>query len=428
MGYYLNYEGGTIDFSLPSGWNVLTCQDCAAVPVVADVEKEIDRALDNPVGSPTLGELAQPGMNVVVLFDDVQRPTPSHLAFPHILDRLNSAGIPDERISGLCAMGTHPALTHEQLEKKAGKGTFDRLEGRIYNHDSRSDENILIGRTYRGTLVEVNRLVAQADLVVGIGECMPHPYSGFGGGCKIILPGVSSYRAVADHHYTWMRQRNSRLSLLRGNPFYEDIVEAGRLARLSFKLDFIMNEKHEVIRAFAGDPVEEHIKASEYAASLYLIPLPKRPDVVITSAAPLEIGVNAMKSLLNASFAVRTGGTIIWVASQKNAGPIMPLVEQMATKESANNYHHRLLRNDIPDHLKAFGISFIMMVVIFKELSEKFNVIHVAEALTKEQVSMMNFSYASNLDEAISETFKKMPKADVAIFPSGGSAIPGVPS
>ncbi|MCX5832254.1 MAG: nickel-dependent lactate racemase [Deltaproteobacteria bacterium] len=426
MSYYLNYEGGKLEFSLPPAWNVLTCQDCSATPVVDDVEKEIGRALDNPIGSLRVEELAKPGMDVVVLFDDVQRTTPAYLVFPPILDRLNRAGIPDERISGVCALGTHPALSPEQLEKKVGKEVIRRLQGRVFNHDPRSDDNILVGRTNRGTTVELNKLVAQADLILGIGECMPHPYSGFGGGCKIIMPGVSSYRAVAEHHYTWMRHRNSKLNLLQGNPFYEDLAEVGRMSRLAFKLDFIMNEKHQVIRAFAGDPVEEHRKASEYAASLYMISLPKRPDVVITSAAPLEIGVNAMKALLNASFAVRTGGTIIWVASQKNAGPIMPLVEQMATKETANEYHRRLLRGDIPDHLKNFGISFIMMVVIFKELSEKFTVIHVPEALTKEQVDMMNFTYASSLDEAVSATFAKMPTADVAIFPSGGASIPDI--
>lgn len=426
MDYYLNYEGGRINFSLPSGWNVLTCQDCSAVSEVQDVDSEIERVLDSPIGSLRLEELGKPGMDVVVLFDDIQRPTPSHLAFPHILNRLNRAGVPDERISAVCALGTHPLHTREQLEKKAGKETFRRLEGRVYNHDPRSNENILIGRTSKGTLVEVNKLVAQSDLIIGIGECMPHPYAGFGGGCKIVMPGVASYQAVADHHYTWMRHRNCKLNLLEGNPFYEDIVDAGRLSRLNFKLDFVMNERHGVIKAFAGDPVEAHKKASEFASSLYLIPLAKRPDVVITSAAPLEIGVNAMKSLLNASFAVRTGGTIIWVASQKNSGPIMPLVEQMATKETANEYHHRLIRGDIPDHLKNFGISFIMMVVIFKELSEKLSVVHVTEALTKEQVDMMNFIYASNLDDAVSATFKSMPKADVAIFPSGGSVIPGI--
>jgi nickel-dependent lactate racemase len=426
MSYYLNYEGGKMDFSLPSGWNVLTCQDCSAIPVVKDVGKEIERALDNPIGTAPIEELARPGMDVVLLFDDAQRPTPAHLAIPPILDRLNKAGIPDERIRAVCALGTHPLLSPEQLEKKVGKEAFGRLKDRICNHEPHSSENILIGRTHRGTMVEINKYVALADLIIGVGECMPHPCSGFGGGCKIILPGVMSYRAVADHHYTWLRHRNARVNMLDGNPFYEDIVDAARLSRLAFKLDFIMNERHEVIRAFAGDPVEGHRKASEYAASLYYVPLPKRPDVAITSAAPLEIGVQVVKALMMAGFCTRTGGTIIWVASQKQAGPIMPLLEQIATQESANDYHHRLIRGDVPAHLKAFGISYIMMGVIFKDLAEKFDIIHVTEGLSKEQVEMMKFTYAASLEEAISATYKKIPGADVAIFPSGGNIIPGI--
>jgi hypothetical protein len=67
-----------------------------------------------------------------------------------------------------------------------------------------------------------------------------------------------------------------------------------------------------------------------------------------------------------------------------------------------------------------------MQVVYFKELAEKFNVIHVTEGLTPEQVKMMKFTYASNLPEAIDIASRTMPKADVAIFPSGGNIIPGV--
>jgi hypothetical protein len=85
-----------------------------------------------------------------------------------------------------------------------------------------------------------------------------------------------------------------------------------------------------------------------------------------------------------------------------------------------------LIEGDIPDHLRAFGISYIMMVVYFKELSEKFNVFHVTEGLLPEQVNMMKYSYAPNLQEAINRVSKDFPKADVAIFPSGGDVIPEV--
>jgi nickel-dependent lactate racemase len=255
---------------------------------------------------------------------------------------------------------------------------------------------------------------------------MPHPNAGFGGGCKIVMPGVCSYRSVAEHHYTWLRHRKSRVNVLDGNSFYEEIADAGQLARLAFKLDFIINEKKEVIRAFAGDPVAEHREAARFAASLYLVPLPKLADVTITAAFPLEVGVQATKALAMAGFCTRYGGTIIWVAPQREAGSIMPLVKEMASAESAAAFHRRLIAGDVPDALKSLGISYVMQVVAFKQLAENFNVIHVTDGIAPEQVRMMKFAYAPNMKEAIDQAAKTTPAADVAIFPSGGTIIPEV--
>jgi nickel-dependent lactate racemase len=426
MNYYLNYNGGRIDFPLPPEWNVLSSRDCAPAPVVEDAVKEVERALDHPIGSQPIEKIARPGMRTVVLFDDMQRPTPASAAFPAVLNRLNRAGVPDERITAICARGTHPAPSPEQLEKKIGGEALRRLEGRVHIHDSQSPENVWIGKTRWGTAVEINRHVAEADLVLGIGACMPHPYAGFGGGCKMIMPGVASYRTIGDHHYNWLRNKGCKLNVLEGNPYYDEIVEMARLAGLAFKIDFLMNENNQIIKIFAGDPVEEHRQAAAHAASLYKVDLPKQADIVITSASPLEIGVQATKSLLNAKLAARTDGIIIWVAAQKQAGPLMALIEQMAAARSANEYHRRLLNGDIPDSIKPYGISFFMLGVPFKEMSEQYRVVHVTEGLTREQVEMMNFTYAATLDEAIRQVRAKMPKADVTILPSGGTIIPSV--
>jgi nickel-dependent lactate racemase len=426
MSHYVNYEKEKITFSLPKGWNLISDKDRPLISGVADPLQEIRHALDHPIGSPKIEELVRPGMEVVLLFDDLQRPTPVHLALPEMMDRLNRTGIPDKRISGICALGTHPIPTLEHLKKKVGEEVFSRLQGRIFSHDPHASDNVIIGKTHRGTLVEINRRVAFSDLIIGVGECMPHPIAGYGGGYKIIMPGVCSYRSVADHHFTWMRHRNSRVNLLDGNSFYEEIVDAGRLSRLAFKLDFIINEKKEIVRAFSGDPVAEHREASNYAAFLYLIPLPRLADVTIASAFPLEVGVQATKALTMAGFCTRSGGAIIWVAPQKEAGPILPLIREMGSSESAGDFHRRLIEGSIPDHLKSFGISYIMQVVYFKELAEKFTVVHVTEGLSPEQVHMMKFSYSPNIQEAIDRVSKKMPQADVVIFPSGGNIIPHI--
>ena len=124
MNPYVNYGQEKMFFPLPKGWNLISSEDNPPIAGVLDPLKEIKRALDHPIGSPRIEELARPGREVVLLFDDLQRPTPAHHALPEILNRLNRAGIPDERISGVCALGTHPTPTLEQLEKRPGKKSF----------------------------------------------------------------------------------------------------------------------------------------------------------------------------------------------------------------------------------------------------------------------------------------------------------------
>jgi len=426
MGYYINYENRRIEFSLPEAWNLISGRDKPPVSGVSDPLQEVRRALDHPIGSPKIEELARPGMEVVLLFDDLQRPTPADIVLPEIMDRLNRAGVPDARIKAVCAIGTHPFHTLEQMKTKVGERAFSRLQGWLISHDPYASDNVIIGRTHRGTLVEINKYVAFADLVIGVGECMPHPVAGYGGGYKLLMPGVSSYRSVADHHFTWMRHPSSKVNVLDGNFFWEEIVDAGRISKMAFKIDLIINEKKEIVRGFAGEPLEEHRVAARYAETHYLVPLSKLADVTITSAYPLEIGVQATKALTMAGFCTRAGGTIIWVAPQKEAGPIMPLIKEMGSSESASDFHCRLIDGNIPEHLRAFGISYIMQVVYFKELAEKFHVIHVTEGLSPEQVQMMKYSYFPSLQEAIDEVAKVMPQAGVAIFPSGGNTIPEV--
>jgi nickel-dependent lactate racemase len=195
---------------------------------------------------------------------------------------------------------------------------------------------------------------------------------------------------------------------------------------MAFKLDMVINEKKEIIRAFAGETMAEHTEASKFAASLYWVPLPKFSDITITSAFPLEIAVQATKALSMARYCTRSGGIIIWAAPQKEAGPIMPLVKEMASDETATDFHRRLIAGTVPDHLTSFGISYIMQVVFFKELAETFDVIHVTEGLPTETVKMMKFAHARTLPEAVGMAAKKMPTADVTIFPAGGNIIPGI--
>jgi hypothetical protein len=154
------------------------------------------------------------------------------------------------------------------------------------------------------------------------------------------------------------------------------------------------------------------------------VPLSKLADVTITSAFPLEVGVQATKALTMAGFCTRSGGTILWVAPQKEAGPILPLIKEMASDETAAHFHRRLIEGNVPDHLKSFGIPNIIQILYFKESAEKFSVHHVTKGLSPEQVKTMKFSYVPELQKAIGRISSEMPKADVRFFRQEGISSP----
>ena len=212
MAHYVNYGNKKIDFSLPKGWNLISARiklllfQASTDPITRNQTCPGPShwfTKDRRTGTPRNGCR-------FALFDDLSTSNTGSSGIPEILNRLNHAGIPDNRISGICSLGTHPIPPLEQLKKKVGEEVFSRLQGRISPHNPHASDNVIIGKTHRGTLVEINPRVAFSDLIIGVGECMPHPVAGFGGGCKIIMPGVCSYRSVASHHFTWMRHRNNK--------------------------------------------------------------------------------------------------------------------------------------------------------------------------------------------------------------------------
>ena len=132
MNPYLNYQDRKIVFELPTGWELLSFNEVSPRSETVDMKSEVEKALNNPVGSPGLEEMAKGQTKAVVLFDDWQRPTPAYLVFPELLNRLNRGGIPDEQITAVCALGTHPPMTPEDMKRKNGTGSlYSALSPRV---------------------------------------------------------------------------------------------------------------------------------------------------------------------------------------------------------------------------------------------------------------------------------------------------------
>jgi nickel-dependent lactate racemase len=192
----------------------------------------------------------------VILSEDQTRPTRVGLIALPLINELNRLGIPDEDIQVIIARGTHRHPTEDEIRDKLGQEVLKRVKVSVHDADDQ-DSLVLVGTTSRGTPCWANRLVVEAGLKIGIGTCNPHYFAGYGGGPKIILPGISGREAVKKNH-VWIRDPKSMQGIREGNPLWEDMLEAARIVGLDMKIDTVFNSQKEVHNVFAGDVEAEH--------------------------------------------------------------------------------------------------------------------------------------------------------------------------
>ena len=320
-----------IELAFPGSWEVQTCL-MAGHDHPALSEQQMREALQNPIGSPRLSELARDKREVCILFDDLPKPTPVGAIVPYVLEELHNGGIKDEQIRFICAPGTHRFLTYREFVAKLGREIIERYP--VYNHSIW--ENLVdVGTTSRGTPVQVNREFASCDLRVAIGSIFPHGAAGFGGGGKIVLPGVCGIDTIEHHHGN--RKGNPNLDELDKNEFRLDIEEAARLAGLHFKVDAVLNNHREVIGLFAGDFVEEHRAGAVLARSMYTTEIAKNADVVVANSYPDESQMGRCQWCVDPS--LKEGGDAVFVIHSQEGQSLHQFSSRFGTGYGGRNYN-----------------------------------------------------------------------------------------
>jgi len=193
-----------VDYYLPDGWDV-TVYHIAGWQKAVLSEAQIQAGVNTTIGSKRISELARGKKKVCILFDDMTRGTPASKIIPPVLAELKAGGIRDDQIEFICALGTHQAWDRSVLARKVGEDIMEKYP--VYNHTTFMN-NTYLGKTSFGTKVEVSTEVMSCDLKIAISNIVPHPSYGFGGGGKIVMPGVASYDSIYDHHQvTHTKQR-----------------------------------------------------------------------------------------------------------------------------------------------------------------------------------------------------------------------------
>lgn len=315
------YGNKGLKLRFPEEWNVHVCS-MPGENRRAIGPKAIKEALANPIGSKTISSLAENKEEVVIIFDDMTRPTRAYEIMPFVLEELRKGGISDDHIRFVDALGCHGADDRIDFAKKLGEDIVERFP--VYNHNPFYNVTDT-GETSRGTPVQVNSEVMECDLKIGVGCVVPHGMSGYGGGAKIILPGVTSYETIYHNHgFVFKSSPDSNTNhptagwaKVDENVMRLDLEEAAKLARLDIKVDAVINGRGENTALFAGDFVKEHREAVKLGRKVYETKPLAEADIVIanTYAKANEAGIGMSMALAS----VKKGGTVVLVVNTPEA-------------------------------------------------------------------------------------------------------------
>lgn len=413
----LPYGDGILSFEIDKGvlGEVVAPRLVKTAP---DADAEIRYALERPIGSPPLSDLVHHGQKIAIVIDDITRQTPTQLILPPILHCLKVAGIEQEAVKIVVALGTHRPMTESEIHEKVGSAIAN--EYHIVNVPCWDDaEMVYMGRSSNGIPAWINRNVIDADFRIGIGMITPHMDAGFSGGGKIILPGVCSCRTVEAFHLRQARVLENQLgageAMLRRD--LETFVEE-RIG-IDFILNVILDRKGLLYRSVSGHFVQAHRVGVDIAKTVYGSPVSKRYPVVITNAYPTQIDLwQSTKALASGEMMTDDGGTLILVTHCQEGNNTHPLFADYLGRDPEHLIH--ALESGRAEDIVACALA-----VPLSRMRRHIKFGLVSSGLSKADAERMGFIYYHSVENAIKEALKTQGShSAVSVLTHGGVTLP----
>ncbi|HKY33468.1 MAG TPA: nickel-dependent lactate racemase [Candidatus Polarisedimenticolia bacterium] len=316
----LGYGAGAVSMTYDTErFDVVLPDEPAGGPLTADALRS---RLGSPIGSAPLEEIALPGRKVVIVVPDATRASGSAVVAPLLLERLEASGVPDADVAFLVGAGTHRPPTAEEILRILGPEASRRA--RVVHHDAFDpSRHAHFGTTSRGTPVELNRLLGEADAVVLVGAIGFHYFAGFSAGRKGLLPACASERAIqANHLLAFDTVRLTRAEgvasgRLDGNPVSEDMEEACALFGPHFAVGTVLDAHGRIAGLYAGHWRASHRQGCADYLAAHAAPVEAKRPLVVASCggAPRDINmIQSHKALEHARFLLDDEGDLILLA------------------------------------------------------------------------------------------------------------------
>jgi len=404
--------GLTVD--LPDGFRYRVLEARSAKPL-ADWRSSLESALDRPIASLPLAELARGKRTAAISVCDITRPAPNRLTVPPVLRRLEEAGIRRENITILIATGLHRPATADEIREICGDEVAAAY--RVVNHDARNlASHRHLGSTKSGTPVYIDERFVAADLHITFGFIEPHLMLGYSGGRKLIAPGLAAQETIKVlHSPKFIRDARAVEGSIDDNPLHRELLEVACLARHDFLVDVALARDRSIASIFAGNPEQAHRAGADFVSNVMLETLEEPVDAAIATSAgyPLDLTFyQSIKGVTAASHIVKQGGQILLAAAcQEGAGA--PEFRQMLLEApSAEEFLRRI--ETAPAIVDQWQIEKLAIVTTHQRV-----LWHVPGLPPEYHHRLWGRSYAS-VDSAVEALTSSLPPgATIAVIPEG---------
>lgn len=402
--------------------NLVKVVEPPRVPGVPDRRAEVRRALDAPIGSRSLREIARGRRQTVIVVNDITRPYPGQLMVEEIVKDLAEAGMADDQISLLIAYGQHRENTPDELKAMLGEELLRRFRV-VHHHAGIPEENITIGYTAGGVEVSVDRFYMEADLKIITGCIAPHQFAGFSGGRKSVIPGIAGIEAVKRHHSFPIRPEKVSLGILENNHFHLEALEAARMTGVDFIVNSVDNAERELVACVAGDLEAAFHAGVEVSRRVWTVRIPVRPKVVIVSPGgyPRDFDLHQSQKAIGCSELLLPdgGGLILCAECRDGAGKPGELLKKAASPDE-------VIDDFLKNGLKPNGNGKAYMLA---RAARRYTIALAGSRIPQSDLREMFLDGYDTVEEAIAVMLKRFgPDAPILVVPHASEVIPLIES
>ena len=411
----MRYGRGFLDVDIPDEnlAGILTIQH---EKPLQDPETSVRKAVESPINSLPLAQLADGRSSACIIISDITRPVPNQVILPPILNTLEQKGIPREKIVILVATGIHRPSTEEELEEMVGIGILSNY--RIVSHLSNEPEaHKYLGLTRNGTPVHIDKTYLESDVKIATGLIEPHLMAGYSGGRKAICPGIASVETMKVMHGPQILEHpNASVGVLDHNPFHIEATEIALMAGVDFNLSVAIDNKRQVTGVFAGALVESHRAGCEFVEKQVTATLPYPVDLVIVSSAgyPLDTTFyQAIKGLLTAAEVVKPNGAIMLTAECSQGIGSQPFTDLILETQNLDQFIQDIYQpeNFVVDQWQLEELA---------KVARKADIFFYTEGIPYEQQQQLFVQPLECPKEGIDRVFAKYgDDATIAVIPEG---------